>query len=41
MEDTSTPSNPVQPEESEVERLIAKAYCEGLVVEAVRRQQGQ
>lgn len=41
MEDTSTPSNPVRPEEGEVERLIAKAYCEGLVAEAVRRQQGR
>ena len=38
MEDTCTPSNPVDAVEGEVARIIAKTYCEGLVVEAVRRQ---
>ncbi|WP_195462570.1 iron-containing alcohol dehydrogenase [Anaerotruncus colihominis] len=38
MEDTCTPSNPVDAVEGEVARIIAKTYCEGLVVEAVRQQ---
>ena len=38
MEDTCIPSNPVTPTAEEVERIIAKAYCEGLVVEAIRQQ---
>ena len=38
MEDTCIPSNPVTPTEDEVGRIIAKAYCEGLVVEAIRQQ---
>lgn len=38
MEDTCVPSNPVAPTEEEIGRIIAKAYCEGLVVEAIRQQ---
>ena len=41
MEDTCIPSNPVVPTEEEIGRILAKAYCEGLVVEAIRQHTGK